>query len=309
MSHLEPDSFDVSSVGRQMDSKKETCPAYSFGTSSREVAAMKVFVSPKLTLRAKAGLNSPGPVYDVPTSVGVGPGYAFPQEEQRPHIGGAQYPDSSVDLTCALVDSQKVKFGGPAYVRFGTESRNSHKNAEILVTNPNLMLGKESPGAAEYSPQDKPIVRQQPKYSFGPVEERVPFSKTTPRLMLPATGTPRTVGPASHRMPAGIGRQPQSARRSSPAWSISGSVMPSKYDEGPMLDTAPQYSCLGKQVVSTSKTSANCAFGKSTREKRTRMAMCMTQPDRGPAGDMVKQRFHADLPKTALAPAAKRYGL
>ena len=37
------------------------------------------------------------------------------QEEQRPPLGGANYPDSSVDLTCATVDSQKVPhfFGGP----------------------------------------------------------------------------------------------------------------------------------------------------------------------------------------------------
>ena len=32
----------------------------------------------------------------------------FSQEEQRPPLGGANYPDSSVDLTCATVDSQKV---------------------------------------------------------------------------------------------------------------------------------------------------------------------------------------------------------
>mmetsp|Transcript_9755 Transcript_9755/g.13724 ORF Transcript_9755/g.13724 Transcript_9755/m.13724 type:complete len:309 (+) Transcript_9755:88-1014(+) len=308
MAHLEPDSFDVSSVGRQTNSKKETCPAYSFGTSSREVASMKVFLSPKLTPRAKAGLVSPGPIYDVPTSVGNGPGYAFPQEEQRPHIGGAQYPDSSVDLTCAVVDSQKVKFGGPSFVRFGTESRAVYKNAEVLVTNPNLMLGMESPGAAEYSPQDKPVYRQQPRFSFGPVEERMPFTKTPPRLMLPVTGTPRSVGPASHRQPAGIGRQPLSARRSSPSWSLGGSTMPSKNDEGPMLDTAPQYSCLGRQVNSTSKTSANCTFGKATREKRSRMTMCMTKTDRGPAGAMTKQQFRLDLPRTAPE-SVKRVGL
>eukprot|EP00438_Fugacium_kawagutii_P028690 Skav214068 [mRNA] locus=scaffold2017:921087:921407:- [translate_table: standard] len=32
------------------------------------------------------------------------------QEEQRPPLGGANYPDSSVDLTCATVDSQKVSW-------------------------------------------------------------------------------------------------------------------------------------------------------------------------------------------------------
>eukprot|EP00435_Cladocopium_sp_Y103_P006756 s2046_g2.t1 len=116
-------------------------------------------------------------------------------EEQRPPLGGTNYPDSSVDLTCATVDSQKVKFPGSAQACFGTEMRMGIKNAEILVTNPNLMLGMESPGAAEYSPSQEAVRRQHPKYSFADnVQERVQTAKPVTRLTLPATGTPRRGG-------------------------------------------------------------------------------------------------------------------
>ncbi|CAJ1445388.1 unnamed protein product, partial [Effrenium voratum] len=271
MSDLEPNSFAVSAIGRQSCSKKETCPAFSFGTQSREAAAMKVFVSPKLTKRQLKGLTAPGPIYDIPKMVGSGPAYAFPQE-QRPH-GGARYPDSSVDLTCATVDSQKVKFDTSAYATFGTEMRMDIKNAEILVTNPNLMLGMESPGAAEYRVQEHSVRLQHPKYSFGPMEEHAAFCKPSPRLSMHNTSTPPSVGPASHRLPGSVGQQPLSARRSSPAWSLSGPRSKPDPDGGPLLDTAPAFSSLGKQVVSTSKTSAKCSFGKSTRDNTSRMAM------------------------------------
>ena len=56
---------------------------------------------------------------------------------------------------------------------------------------------------------------------------------------------------------------------------------------GPYLDDAPAFSSLGRQVwpwkparchaevVSTSKTSGTCSFGKASREKAQRMAMCL----------------------------------
>ncbi|CAE8665091.1 unnamed protein product, partial [Polarella glacialis] len=115
---MSPDTFDVKSVGRQADSKKDTMPAFSFGTGSREVASLKVFLSKK-HCKCKAVLNSPGPVYSIPSTVGEGPRFGFGQDEQRSSRVN-RYPDSSVDLTCATVDSQKVKFSSTAGVHFGT---------------------------------------------------------------------------------------------------------------------------------------------------------------------------------------------
>eukprot|EP00931_Biecheleriopsis_adriatica_P115220 TRINITY_DN9103_c0_g1_i1.p1 TRINITY_DN9103_c0_g1~~TRINITY_DN9103_c0_g1_i1.p1 ORF type:complete len:312 (+),score=44.73 TRINITY_DN9103_c0_g1_i1:105-1040(+) len=311
MTALQLHSFDVTSIGRQTNSQKATTPSYSFGTGSRDVARLKVFLSQKQE-KVRSVINSPGPVYQVPSSVGNGPRWGFGQDEQRKH-GSNRYPDSSVDLTCATVDSQQVKYSGTPSVNFGTEVRGSHKNAEILRTNPDLMLGMESPGALEYTPQEGRVLNQPPSYSFGPPEDKTP-AKPVNRLSLAPGSTPRHVGPGSHSLPPGIGQQPQSARPSGPRWSFGGgnskrSKPLSARENGPLLDTEQNYSSIGKQVVSTLKSSTASGFGRSTRENRARTAMCMTGLDHGPAGGMGKMNFHIDLPRTAPASTLSKPGL
>jgi len=307
---LHPDSFDVSAIGRQSSSKKETCPSFSFGTGDRDVARQKLFVSKKHQ-KCKAVFNSPGPVYKVSSTLGSGPCYGFGQDEQRRHAEN-KYPDSSVDLTCALVDSQKVKFPGTPGMRFGTEERLSSKNAEIIRTNPDLVLGMESPGALEYSPKDDAILKVQPVYSFGPGEDRPPAKRANRLTSLPSS-TPAHVGPGSHSIPFGLGKQPLSARASPPAWSMGQGTTKrqpqSARETGPVLDTDQNFSSLGKQVVSTVKSSTKAAFGTSTREQWARTTMCMTKTDRGPAGSMGKPRFSMDIPRTAPAPTCRQTGL
>eukprot|EP00435_Cladocopium_sp_Y103_P003282 s794_g1.t1 len=86
MTDFEPNSFAVSAIGRQANSKKETCPAFSIGTAGyngsgyREVQAMKVFLSRKLTHRVQQGRTAPGPIYDIGRMSHRGPAFAFPQE-------------------------------------------------------------------------------------------------------------------------------------------------------------------------------------------------------------------------------------
>jgi len=314
MTALQPDSFGTSSIGRQTSSKKETCPAFSFGTGSRDVARQKVFISTKHE-KCKAVFNSPGPVYQIPTSLGAGPRYGFGQDEQRKH-GSVRYPDSSVDLTSAIVDSQKVKFAGTPGVHFGTEVRMSKKNAEIIRTNPDMCLGTESPGALEYTPQETTILTKQPNYSFGPPEDRPP-AKTVTRMGLLPGSTPRQTGPGSHNLPKGIGQQPQSARPSGPAWSMGGGGNSSRpiplsareSKTGPVMDTEKFYSSLGKQTTSRFRSSSTAGFGRSTRDQWSRTAMCMTTTDRGPVSSMGKPNFHLDLPKTAPSPSIRATGL
>lgn len=313
MTALQPHSFDISSIGGQSDSRRETFPAFSFGTGSRDVARQKIFVSGKHE-KCKVVVNSPGPVYQVPSSVGEGPRFGFGQDEQRKH-GGVRYPDSSVDLTCATVDSQKVKFPNTPGVHFGTEVRMSKKNAEIIRTNPDMVLGMESPGALEYTPREQTIQKMHPDYSFGPPEDRPP-AKAVNRLALLPGSTPRQTGPGSHNLPKGIGQQPQSARPTGPSWSMHGGknnrtipVSAREGKTGPVMDTEGNYSSLGKQVSSTLKTSTIAGFGRSTRDQWSRTAICMTKTDRGPAGNMAKPQFHMDLPKSAPSPSIRATGL
>lgn len=297
MTAVAADSFDGAAIGRQSNSQKETMPAYSFGTGSREVSRMKVYISARHE-KAKCSMNSPGPVYSPSCHVGVGPKFSFGADEQRKHTKG-QYPDSSVDLTCAEVDSQRTRFPATSGVHFGTESRMDSKNAEVIRVNPTMMFGVDSPGALQYSPKEDKVVKMAPQYSFGPQASPQTNGKVTPRITLPATGAPRAVGPGSNTVPGAIGSQPSSARRSAPAWSMG--MGQSRHSNGQqesrqIVDTAPNVSSLGRQVFSGARTAPEGGFGKATRDHVARTALISTDADRGPVAFMAKPNYHIDLP-------------
>lgn len=292
------DSFMVSSLGRQCDSKKETMPVYSMGTGNRDTCRLKVYHGPKHE-KKKGGLVSPGPVYSVPSTVGDAPRFGFGSEEQRKH-SKAKYPDSSVDLTCSVVDSQVVKFHGTKGVHFGTESRLNSKNAEIVRVHPASALGMESPGALEYSPEETLTTKVPPEYSFGPkVQGDISGAKIKGRLTLPLTSTPRHVGPGSHMQPSGLGSQPCSARGSAPSWGFGSSERSSsvRKDQKHLIDTCADFSSLGQQVVSSARSAPKFGFGTSTREHTARTQIITTALDKGPIAQLPAQKFHLDLPK------------
>jgi hypothetical protein len=296
MAELQGDSFDVPSIGRQHNSQKETMPSFSFGTGVRG-AGNKIFITKKHEKR-KAVMNSPGPVYGVPNTVGAGPKFSFGTEEQR-STAKAQYPDSSVDLTCSVVDSQTVKFDGTKAVHFGTEPRMNSKNAEALRGNAEANLCTQSPLSFDYNPDDSLVAKAHPLFSFGP-KNTSEGMKCPARIHIPKTGTPRHVGPGSHTQAAGVGPQPTSARKSAPAWSFGGKpTIVAKPTEGrgfPLLDPSPELSSLGKQVVSNGRSAPSCGFGTSTREHSARTHLVVTDADRGPAATMRPLKFHLEMP-------------
>lgn len=244
-------------------------------------------------------MNSPGPVYGIPSTVGNGPKHGFGTEEQR-HNNRAEYPDSSVDLTCSLVDSQMLKFPGTKGVHFGTEPRMNSKNAEPIQDNPTSNLCTQSPPNFDYNPVYDLLTKSMPQYSFGPKENRPGEKCATRSIHMTATGTPRRVGPGSHSQPSGTGPQPSSARKSAPSWSFGGrkaSHSNAPFNRPfPCLDTQPELSSLGKQVVSSARTAPSAGFGTSTREHSARTHLIVTDLDRGPAAAMPSPRFHLEMP-------------
>lgn len=283
------------SLGRQFNSKKETVPAFSFGTASRETQTQKVFLSGRHEA-LKASMNSPGPVYSVPSCIGAGSKYGFGTDEQRKHPK-AKYPDSSVDLTCALVDNQRVKFHSTKSVHFGTEGRMTSKNGEIIRVHPGMVHGTESPGALEYSPKPEKVLEKPPEYSFGPAAEPQSTGKVPPRIPLPLTGTPRTLGPGSHALPSSLGSQPHSARTSAPSWGFGTRRSEPLKESRQVLDSSLDLSSLGRQVVSGARSAPNHGFGSSTRDQKARTTLIRMPEDMGPAARMPKLNFHLDLPR------------
>jgi len=291
------DSLDVSGIGRQFDSKKDTMPAYSFGTCGREQASKKVYFGEKHE-KAKAGLTSPGPIYSLPSSLSEGPVSTFGTGAART-TWKQKYPDSSIDLTGAVVDSQGVKYASPRGVCFGSESRTHSKNAEVLRGNPENAMGSCSPGhhCLPFQVKDDAIVQSPPKYSFGPRRPRI-GEKPPARAALAPMSTPKFTGPASHQLPGAMGSQPTSARRTQPGYTFAGGKRDSSTPRGPstQLDHSPELSSLGRQVVSKQKTSPDFGFGTSTRDHAAKTYLVQLGADKGPAANMPSPRlFHPEL--------------
>jgi len=280
--HLAENSFDIKAMGKQDNSQKKTAPAFSFGSCSRERHHSKVFISEEHEKR-KANMISPGPIYNKPTTVPEGPGYPFGTAEQRPH-GRAQYPDTSVDLVGAVVDSQKNKFPATRNVHFGTEQKDNMKNSMVIKTHPGAVLGLQSPGPTAYDPKDKNVTRPtEPKYSLG--------EKT--KILSAKSQTPRTVGPGSYPPTASMGEQASSGKKSQPSWSFGvAKRMPPlrKCDE--VLDPSPELSSFGQQVVSSKKSSPHYGFGTATREHKAKTFLVQLGLDKGPRNEWATPRQH-----------------
>lgn len=251
---------------------------------------MKVYMSRKME-KSKAKLNSPGPVYDIPSAVGAAPSFSFGTDVQRKH-DPKKYPDSTVDLTCATVDTQKVKYTKTPGCHFGTEQKLSLKNAEIIRTHAGLALGAESPSALEY---------HVPAYSFGPTESMTP-RKPEPRVQLLQSSTPARVGPGSHPKPSSIGQQPMSPRPTAPAWTMPGRSPREKTQTEALAIEDKVFSSIGKQVLSTIRSPPSVATTKSTRDQVNRTALFVSEMDKTDTARGPKPHFNLELP------AIKRVG-
>lgn len=283
---LAESSFDVPALGKQASSQKFTAAAYSFGSCSRERQG-KVWISEKHEL-AKGKGEGPGPVYNIPSSTGQGPRFGF-GTSQRTHGRGSRYPDSSVDLTAASVDSQTVKFPSTRASIFGTDSKDNMKNAMILKAHPQCNFGIFSPGPCAYMPMDTDVIsKASPRISFG--------AKT--KILSSETQTPRNIGPGSYPPSESLGKQALSKRRSIAAWSFAQEKrMPPLKPGDTVVDPSPNLSSFGKQVTSKASSSPGYGFGTSTREHKAKTFLVQTNTDRGPVSSWdPPQMIHPKLP-------------
>lgn len=285
--HLAANSFDVPAMGRQNNSQRSTAAAYSFGSCSRERQREKVFIS-EAHEKTKASMESPGPVYSVPSTVGEGAKYGFGTASQR-HHGRALYPDTSVDLTAATVDSQKCKFHSTKGVHFGTEAKDSLKNSVVLRAHPQANMGLQSPGPFAYDPKDRDVTKgTEPRYSLG--------AKT--KILATQSQTPRNVGPGSYPTGGSMSTQPNSARKSQPSWSFGQEKrMPPLRKSDAVLDPSPELSSFGRQVVSSQKSSPHYGFGTASRDHKAKTFLVQTALDQGPRAEWPTPRqYHPELP-------------
>lgn len=285
-------------IGEQVSSMRPSSARYSFGTSTRQNRMNLAMPEFKYSDVDRLGRETPGAVYDLPAAVGTAPTTVF---GTGPRVAdhSTRYPDSSVDLAFATVDSQKVKYPTARNFLFGTEARDEIKNAEILKRHPQAGMLKESPGCI-YDPDDtraRPM--SAPLWTMRP---KTPIQASRPQ-------TSERVGPNSYRAQEAIGTQPLSTKKTGRASSFSRAARfpTSRRDgDGDGGGEGPPPSSMGRQVDGRFKSQPCCGFGSGTRDKRSRTAYLQVQKDMGPRGNMAPP--HLEHPRVARQQEIIRYG-
>jgi len=253
---------------------------------------------------ARAGAlcrEGPGPVYDLPSTLGNGPKVAFSKGVQRvygkDHHFNSKYNAPSVDCIEAEIDSQPFKYENPKTSLFGTESKGQLKNATILKSHSAALVGRISPGPANYGPAGGPDV--------GPTRKQLTFAvrmgAKTKAVGSLISQTPAEVGPGLYpRKDVAIGQQSLSQRRTQACNQFGKAPKFGKSKDArgqPIIELDVATSAFGKQVDGRKKSEPGFGFGTSTRDNARRMQRCMTNADAGPKSNMPTLHLsHPTLP-------------
>lgn len=253
-------TFVVCSLGKQESSLKPTVGAFSFGTSSRDQLA-KTYLTKEHDKRKIADC-SPGPVYSFTYHTGkASPRYGF-GTSQKLVAPGDPYGESTIEanaISANPISVQDLKFKQQGSAVFGYDIREQNRNAAVTMCHPCAGMGVTSPGPTAYSPDQIIVKERRPRYTF-PGRREAGVGKKDP-------STPRCVGPGSyHVAQSAMGAQPVSARKTSNNFSF-GRAQRLNYTPGEGgMERSSELSSLGKQVLSTGKSSAAYGFGTATRE-------------------------------------------
>lgn len=266
---------DKSMFGPQISSEKPTNPAFGFGTSGRTSSTKLLFT--KDQTENNVGLISPGPIYDVPSS--LGPQNASKNESAPAYKFGAR----------SLSDSNLAKESRPGPGTYGCESSmgkqsDSKKNNSSAwkFGSSNRMSQWKGDFKEVYSVPGSELPRpasgwlgDAAAFSFGTsgrheVGKGAPGSKPTYRL---------TPGPGNYQASSSLGPQQQSQKNSSSMFKF-GSATREKTQKvylthahereyvgqhSPAPNAYMLKSSLGGQTSSKNVTSATFKFGSSDR--------------------------------------------
>lgn len=281
---------------------------YGLSKCGRE-ARDKTFISHEHSRVGSLGRESPvgGPIYNLPSTLDLTHGVSFAAGAGCADIFGLPKASDGLltnDELGILVDSQQFKYGRDSTMLIGTEPRGRLKDAELIKNHAAAFFGRESPGPAAIG--DK----------FGPK-----FEATRPRMAMAMpfgiqlkvqwqrlNDQPDNIGPGMYpRKDVAVGKQYLSNRKNQP---VNGFMQAPKFEKGrsadsvSLLDAAK--SSVGKQVLSRNRSETTVGFGRGTRDRRSKTAICMTKDDLGPKAFMPKQ--HMSMPQLPMEREVMRAG-
>jgi len=257
-----------SSIGKMRVSTKSSAPAYGFGTADRKQQA-KVFTSKDLCKTQFVGTISPGPNYEVSKMdkfyYNEDPKWTFGMDKRNTLNTGqkhAHYNRQDVDFDPITADNSR-KWRSTT-VKVGLESRFGGE----------VKHNKLTPGP-EYTPNPRPEIPNQPKFSFG---FRRDVQGASP--LAPNTSTPNIVGPGRY-IPKDVPKT--SIHADAPKWGFTkGEKFMGWEDRTQKNQTYDTRSSIGAQVASQKKSNPVISIGKAKKDVHTGTFkdMMATQPTR-----------------------------
>jgi hypothetical protein len=202
-----------------------------------------------------------------------------------------------VDCIEAEIDSQPFKYERFKTVLFGTESKGQLKNATILKSHSAALVGRISPGPANYGPAGGPDI--------GPTRRKlgqaVRFGAKTKAVGSMISQTPDEVGPGLYpRRDVAMGTQHLSNRRTQGCNQFGKAPKFGKSKDArgqPIIELNVAVSAFGKQVDGRKRSEPGVGFGTATRDNAMRMQRCMTKTDAGPKANLPRTHLsHPTLP-------------
>lgn len=323
MTSLDAHSFAYNSIGRQAQSQRTSPPSYGLSKVGRD-AREKVFISGEHSRATALCRQSPigGAIYDLPSTLDLKSGVAFTKGASTDFL--SQKTDEGMDANNELhilVDSQQFKYGRDSTILIGTEPRGRLKDAELIKNHAAAFFGRESPGPAAVGGEGGPKFditkkRMSAAMPFGVKVSQPDWQKINTM--------PDNVGPGMYtRKDIAVGKQHLSQRANQPVnvfpkapstripakprgTEDKETIKSSRYAQDciSVLDAAK--SAHGKQVLSKNRSEPTVGFGRGTRDRRSRTAMCMTKEDLGPKAFMPKP-FHS-MPQLPMESAVMRTG-
>ena len=277
--------YQEPSVGPQASSLRKTFPIYSLPKGTRSERE-RVFISHDHD-KLSGDKDSPGPIYDISSTVGKARMAKFGSAPQR-ELQKSQSADSSIDLLGGLPDRQRVRFRSTKSTHFGSDTRNVIKNAAILKSHPQAFFGVHSPGPAAYSLVD----------GMG-TQGRMVSMTTKTKILGSNSQTPEGVGPGCYETPGSCGVvQFQSRIANQPVFSFgSGKQRPEPTVSAVrMLNEIKSPAAVGRQVSSTKKSAPTAVLGSQTRDQWRRIEIVSSPLDRIQTECRRPRIAHANVP-------------
>ena len=251
---------------KSIESLYSNCPEISFPRATRE-SRSKLHVSQEHDASAPS-VVSPGPIYDIPTSLGQSRSCKFGKGPRTCPENSEDIYATSTDVLGVIPDRQLVRFPSTVSVKIGTESRDEVRNAAVMKYNPETFYGMESPGPATYTLCGGV---SGPRFTLG--------SRTEVLGSKPQTSV--SVGPGSYPHPTYCGKlQFQSHIENQPVYSFS-KTRSALTTEGNcdkvFRKVGVVVDAIGPQVSSTRKTGPRPIMGTQTREQWSKSSPMLSQ--------------------------------